>query len=51
MRNLPADDAFGKSLHRFVECINDAEVREKNYEKLVRQAKLVDQFRIKATEQ
>lgn len=51
VRNLPADDAFGKSLHKFIECIYDAEVRKKNYEELVRQAQLVDQFRIKAAEQ
>lgn len=51
IRKLPADDAFGKSLQRFAECIRNPETRKKNDEELVRQAELVDEFRRKAAEQ
>lgn len=51
VRSLPEDDAFGKSLQRFMECIQKPEIRKRNYEELVRQAELVDQFRKKAAEQ
>lgn len=44
-RNLPADDAFKKSILHFYECINNAEVRKENYESLLRQARLVKQFK------
>jgi len=44
-RNLPADDAFKKSILHFCECINNAEVRKENYETLLRQARLVEQFK------
>ena len=44
-RNLPADDAFKKSILHFCECINNAEVRKANYETLLRQARLVEQFK------
>lgn len=44
-RNLPADDAFKKSIFHFCECIKDAEVRKENYETLLRQARLVEQFK------
>lgn len=50
VRKLPADDAFGKSIHRFLSCIEDTEVRKKNYEEILLQAKLVEQFRVKAGE-
>ena len=43
--NLPADDAFKKSILHFCECIKDAEVRKENYETLLRQARLVEQFK------
>lgn len=43
-RNLPADDAFKKSILHFCECIKDAEVRKENYNTLFRQARLVEQF-------
>jgi len=45
-RNLPADDAFKKSILHFCECIKDAEVREANYQTLLRQAKLVEDFKM-----
>ena len=41
---LPADDAFKKSISYFVECVGNYEEREKNYKILLRQAKLVDDF-------
>lgn len=46
IRDLPADDAFSKSIKYFVNCINDLEYRENNYSAIVEQAKLVDQFRV-----
>lgn len=45
-RNLPADDAFKKSILHFCECINDVEVRKTNYQTLLRQAKLVEDFKM-----
>lgn len=44
-RNLPADDAFKKSILHFNKCIEDNATREENYETLLRQAKLVDSFK------
>lgn len=44
-RNLPADDAFKKSILHFAHCIEDATMREENYQILLRQAKLVDSFK------
>ena len=44
-RNLPADDAFKKSILHFSKCIEDAETRKANYETLLRQARLVEQFK------
>ena len=44
-RNLPADDAFKKSILHFSQCIEDAETREENYQALLRQAKLVEDFK------
>lgn len=44
-RNLPADDAFMKSILHFSKCIEDAETRKTNYETLLRQARLVEQFK------
>ena len=46
---LPADDAFRKSIEHFIRCINDSEVRKKNYESILRQAQLVEQFSDMAT--
>lgn len=44
-RNLPADDAFKKSILHFCKCIEDAETRKANHETLLRQARLVEQFK------
>ena len=42
---LPSDDAFLKSIERFGACVKDETVREDNYEKLLRQEKLVEEFK------
>lgn len=44
-RNLPADDAFKKSILHFCHCIEDLAIREENYQTLLRQAKLVEDFK------
>lgn len=44
-RNLPADDAFKKSIQYFCRCIEDAAVRKENYKALLRQAELVEDFK------
>ena len=44
-RNLPADDAFKKSILHFSRCIEDVDVREDNYRSLLKQAKLVEEFK------
>ena len=44
-RNLPADDAFLKSIMHFGKCIKDDAVRTKNYELIEHQEALVEQFR------
>ena len=44
-RNLPADDAFLKSINHFVLCINDNDVRRNNYRILYQQEKLVEEFK------
>lgn len=44
-RNLPADDAFKKSILHFCKCIEDKVAREVNYQTLLRQASLVEQFK------
>ena len=44
-RNLSADDAFKKSILHFCKCIDDANTREENYQTLLRQAKLVEDFK------
>lgn len=41
---MESDDTFYKSINRFVECVNDVSVREANYEELIKQEKLVDEF-------
>ena len=48
-RQLPADDAFRKSIEHFIKCINDTDIRRKNYESILRQAQLVEQFAEMAT--
>lgn len=42
---LPADDAFLGSIQRFGACMADDEVRKDNYEKLLRQERLVEEFK------
>jgi hypothetical protein len=44
-RNLPADDAFKKSILHFSKCIEEEEVRKENYQTLLRQARLVEDFK------
>ena len=44
-RNLPADDAFKKSILFFCKCIEDTDIRKANYEILLRQARLVEDFK------
>ena len=43
---LPADDAFLKSIERFGACVSDEVVRKDNYEKLLKQEQLVDEFKM-----
>ena len=43
-RKLPADDAFEKSVMRFVECVNNGKERLKEYKLMHNQAALLDQF-------
>lgn len=43
--NFSEDDAFYKSIQRFVECITDETVREENYNIIFKQAQLIQQFR------
>lgn len=44
VRKLPSDEAFVKSIQRFVDCINCEEGRNKNYQLIERQARFVEQF-------
>ena len=44
-RNLPADDAFKKSIERFLLCVTDKCVREENYCILHKQESLVEAFK------
>ena len=45
-RDLPADDAFLKSIKRFADCVNYETVRKDNYEILHCQEVLVEQFKL-----
>lgn len=45
---LPADDAFLKSIKHFIECIKNKEIREERYGIIVKQADLVDEFKKQA---
>lgn len=45
-RELPADDAFLKSIQRFIACVNDNSIRFNNYELLQKQERLVEDFKI-----
>lgn len=42
---LPADDAFWKSIERFVACVKDDAIRKENYEKMLLQERLVEEFK------
>lgn len=44
-RNLPADDAFLKSILRFGQCVNNEAVRVENYTLIEHQEALVEKFR------
>ena len=44
VRKLPSDEAFVKSIQKFVDCINCEGVRNENYQLIERQAKFVEQF-------
>lgn len=43
--NFSEDDAFYKSIKRFVSCINSEEAKRENYSILLKQEQLVQQFR------
>ena len=47
-RNLPADDAFKKSILHFCQCVENDDTRKENYQTLLRQAKLVEDFKVLA---
>lgn len=42
---LPADDAFLKSIKRFAACVNGIDTRQKNYQILLQQERLVEEFK------
>lgn len=44
-RELPADDAFFKSILHFVQCIKDDIIRKENYQRLLKQESLVEQYK------
>ncbi len=44
-RELPADDAFYKSIQRFVNCVNDKRKRFDNYGIIQKQSLLLEQFK------
>lgn len=45
-RNLPADDAFLKSIQHFCKCVREAEVRRDNYKQILKQESLVEDFKV-----
>lgn len=45
-RELPADDAFLKSIERFVACVENANTREEEYDILHCQEVLIEQFKL-----
>lgn len=45
-RNMPSDDAFLKSIERFITCINDGVIRKDNYDIIHCQESLVEQFKV-----
>lgn len=46
VRDLPSDDAFCKSIRHFIRCCNNDTIREENYKVIVKQAELIDQFKM-----
>ena len=44
-RNLPADDAFLKSIERFVECLGNSEIRMEESDIMHHQEELVEQYK------
>lgn len=44
-RELPADDAFLKSISRFIACVENDETREEEYDILIIQESLVEQYK------
>ena len=44
IRKLPSDNAFVKSIQRFVDCIRCEEIRNENYLIIERQAKFIEKF-------
>ena len=48
--DLPADDAFLKSIKHFVNCMRDTKLRNNQYGCILKQAVLVDEFLLKANE-
>ena len=43
--NLPADDAFLKSIKHFVMCIKDEKVRKRRYQIITKQSELIEDFK------
>ena len=46
--DLPADDAFKKSIEHFYKCVSDQEAKNRNYKEILRQAELIQEFLIKS---
>lgn len=44
-RQLSADDAFLKSIQRFVECVEESDVRQEEYALMKKQEELVEEFK------
>lgn len=44
-RFLPEDDTFQKSIRKFLKCIYDGKTRVQNYQEILKQAEMVDEFR------
>ena len=44
VRELPADDTFGKSIRYFLDCISDEDIRNESYQAIIKQAELVSNF-------
>ena len=43
--DLPADDAFLKSVNHFIDCVNDETMRKERFALILKQAELVDEFK------